>query len=139
MFQEHISDKKEIASKLKEGSLFEGTIRFNPKFRQRAFLTIDELKVDVMIEGQTKMNRSLDGDKVLVQLDPVNSWELLKDKHSQKLEESKGKKPESNKKGYSNNEAVERRDLDEEEQVEEVKVAEPQGASLVEEKDESEE
>lgn len=51
MFQEHISDKKEIASKLKEGSLFEGTIRFNPKFRQRAFLTIDELKVDVMIEG----------------------------------------------------------------------------------------
>jgi len=51
MFQEHISDKNEIASKLREGVLFEGIIRFNPKFRQRAFLTIDELKVDVMIEG----------------------------------------------------------------------------------------
>ena len=74
LFPDHISDKDKIAKKLEDGVLFEGVIRFNPKFRQRAFLTVEELKVDVMIEGQTKMNRSLDGDKVLVELDPVKYW-----------------------------------------------------------------
>lgn len=71
MFQEHLTDEQAIKAKLAQGHLFQGIIRFNPKFRQRAFLTVDDLKVDIMIEGQTKMNRALDGDTVLVQLDPV--------------------------------------------------------------------
>lgn len=62
----HLTDEKEMSRRLEEGLLFQGTIRFNPKFRSRAFLTVDELKVDVMIEVQSKMNRSMDGDTVLV-------------------------------------------------------------------------
>ena len=83
------------------------------------------------------MNRSLDGDKVLVQLDPVKQWQPLKDKHSQKPDESKSKKAESSQKGYSNNQAVESRDFDEVE--EEEKVSEPQEASGMEKDQEFEE
>ena len=42
---------------------------------------MNDLKVDIMIEGQANMNRALDGDTVLVQLDPVKQWQELQSKH----------------------------------------------------------
>lgn len=46
--------------------------------RHRAFVQVPELNLDVMIDGQTLMNRALDGDTVFIQLDPVQKWKVEK-------------------------------------------------------------
>lgn len=38
----------------------------NPKFRHRAYVSIGELNVDVLIESYRLINRALDGDTVLI-------------------------------------------------------------------------
>lgn len=54
-----------------------GTIRFNPKFRNRAYITADGLKLDILIEGNAHMNRALDSDVVAVQLVEPSTWKKL--------------------------------------------------------------
>ena len=49
-------------------------MRTNPKFKHRAFVTVPELKTDIMIKGFKTMNRAMDGDTVLVELFPVHQW-----------------------------------------------------------------
>ena len=42
------------------------------KLRQtRAYVTIDELNIDIVVEGFKNMNRAMDGDVVIVELLPV--------------------------------------------------------------------
>ena len=54
----------------------------NPKFRHRAYVSIRELNIDVLIESYRLMNRALDGDTVLIQLLPVHSWIEMSDQNS---------------------------------------------------------
>ena len=61
--------------------------------------------MDIMIEGQAHMNRALDGDTVLVQLDPVKQWPELQSK-DQTSAAGNGKA------GYSNDQAIETRIVD---------------------------
>lgn len=57
------------------GRLFEGVVRTSARLRQvRAYVTVPELNMDVLIEGYKNMNRAMDGDKVLVELAPVCQW-----------------------------------------------------------------
>jgi exoribonuclease R len=63
-----------IDSKLQSGHLWKGVVRMNPKFRNRAYVSIPELDVDVLLENYRMMNRALDGDTVLIELLPVHSW-----------------------------------------------------------------
>ena len=53
---------------------FRGIVKTNPRFRQRAFVSVPELNVDVMIKGFRLMNRAMDGDTVFIELDPVQLW-----------------------------------------------------------------
>jgi hypothetical protein len=56
------------------GVLWRGVVRTNPKFRHRAYVSIKELNIDVLIESYRLMNRAIDGDTVLIELLPVHLW-----------------------------------------------------------------
>ena len=57
------------------GRLFEGVVRTSARLRQtRAYVSVPELNIDVLIEGYKNMNRAMDGDKVIVELAPVCQW-----------------------------------------------------------------
>lgn len=64
IFPEHSDD-------FGSNKFFLGTFKLNPKFRNRAFVQLQELNLDVLIDNTTQMNRAMDGDTVLIQLDPV--------------------------------------------------------------------
>jgi len=51
-----------------------GVVRTNPKFRHRAFIQVPELNIDVLIKGFSLMNRSMEGDTVLIELLPIHNW-----------------------------------------------------------------
>lgn len=72
-FEKYVSDKDLIEEKLKKGLLWKGQLR-TPRFRHRAFVSINELDIDVLVEGQKLMNRAFDGDSVIIELLPVHSW-----------------------------------------------------------------
>jgi len=54
----------------------------NPKFRHRAYVSVQELNVDVLVEGYKLMNRALDGDTVLIELLPVHQWIEMSDQNT---------------------------------------------------------
>ena len=54
----------------------------NPKFRHRAYVSIAELNIDVLVESYRMMNRALDGDTVIIELLPVHSWVEMSDQNS---------------------------------------------------------
>ena len=66
VFTAHQAD---VTKDLERGELFQGRIRFNPKFRNRAYVTVTGIKLDVLVEGQRNFNRSMDGDLVALRLD----------------------------------------------------------------------
>ena len=61
---------------------FRGIVKTNPRFRQRAFVSVPELNVDVLIKGFRVMNRAMDGDTVIIELDAVQTWLELADQNS---------------------------------------------------------
>ena len=69
-----MEDEKKIKDGIEKGYLFEGMIRVNPNNRRRAFVNINGLMTDVMIDGLFLQNRALDGDTVLIELLPPVKW-----------------------------------------------------------------
>jgi hypothetical protein len=53
---------------LENGTLFEGVLRVNQNNRKRAFVTVKDIQVDLMIDGAKEQNRAFDGDTVVVEL-----------------------------------------------------------------------
>jgi hypothetical protein len=98
IYKPYLNDKSLIENQLKTGELFKGIFKINPKFRNRAFVQVPELKLDVFIEDQIKMNRALDGDVVLIKLDKSQTW-----KEAQNQKQKQGKVII----GYSNEQAIE--------------------------------
>jgi hypothetical protein len=68
-----------IDEKLKKGLLWKGIFRKKSKFMHRAFISIEELNIDVLVLSYKLMNRALDGDTVYIELLPVYSWIELAD------------------------------------------------------------
>ena len=50
-FEEYLLVEDEIKKGIQEGRLFEGLLRVNPNNRNRAFVTIDGVPIDIMIDG----------------------------------------------------------------------------------------
>ena len=73
-FEKYNTDAANISKGLEKGIYYKGVVRMNPKFRHRAYVSIPELDVDVLVEGYKLMNRSMDGDSVLIEMMPVHSW-----------------------------------------------------------------
>ena len=73
-FEKYNTDAENVSGGLEKGIYFKGVVRMNPKFRHRAYVSIPELDIDVLVEGYKLMNRSMDGDTVLIEMMPVHSW-----------------------------------------------------------------
>jgi hypothetical protein len=54
----------------------------NPKFRYRAYVSIQELNIDILVEGYKLMNRTMDGDNVLIEMMPVHQWIEMSDQNT---------------------------------------------------------
>jgi len=68
---------EEMQKGLKEGTLHEGIITFNPANRKEAFAKIVGLLMEVLIVGLDQ-NRAFEGDKVAICLYPYKKWPRLK-------------------------------------------------------------
>lgn len=67
-FENYLS-AEEVEQGLKNGTLFEGVLRINPKQFQHGFISTDDREEqDMFIDGVKNRNRSLQGDVVVVQL-----------------------------------------------------------------------
>jgi hypothetical protein len=54
--------------------LFAGTIRVAARRRDRAYVRVEGLTKDVLVDGQSALNRALDSDKVIIMLDLPSEW-----------------------------------------------------------------
>mmetsp|Transcript_19524 Transcript_19524/g.30006 ORF Transcript_19524/g.30006 Transcript_19524/m.30006 type:complete len:142 (+) Transcript_19524:2376-2801(+) len=81
-FEPHIAMSPEVEEKLAKGLLWKGKLKTNPRFKHRAFVSIDELKVDVLISQYRLVNRAVDGDTVLIELMPAPTWVELADQNA---------------------------------------------------------
>ena len=73
VYEPHLN-REEVDTKLAEGQLFSGTLRVNPQNRSMGFVTVTGLNIDIFIDGEINRNRSLNGDKVVVELFPREQW-----------------------------------------------------------------
>lgn len=94
-FKPHFSFEK-VEEGLQNNTLFEGTIWKNEWNPDIAYIDVDGLNVDVLIDGIGNQNRAFDWDKVIFELLPSSEWQ---------------KKAQSS--GLNNNAAIESRIVDE--------------------------
>ena len=66
---EHLTNQEQIAKGLQDKHYFKGVIRINPKFRHRAYVSVEGFPNDVLIEGDDNINRAMDGDEVVISLE----------------------------------------------------------------------
>ncbi|XP_044736789.1 DIS3-like exonuclease 2 [Chrysoperla carnea] len=73
-FEEYMS-AKDVEIGLKNGTLFEGSIRINTRNFKESYVTNPIRKdPDILIEGLRDRNRALEGDVVVIQLKPKDDW-----------------------------------------------------------------
>ncbi|KAJ0406113.1 hypothetical protein P43SY_008364 [Pythium insidiosum] len=70
-------DSSRVEEALARGELVQGKLRVNAQFRLRAFLTVEGLAVDVLVDGVRDRNRAMDGDLVAVEILPEEKWKSL--------------------------------------------------------------
>lgn len=66
---EQLTNEGQIEKGLENGEYFKGIIRINPKFRHRAYVSLEGFPNDVLIEGDDNINRAMDGDEVIISLE----------------------------------------------------------------------
>lgn len=108
-YDEYLEDA-EIQKGLEKGTLFQGVIRVNQFNRKRAYVTVNGISIDVMVEGLYQQNRCLEGDTVVISLVDPAKWLELENNAGKLNAEAAG-----NLQGYTNNKAVEIRIIDGEE------------------------
>ncbi|XP_076370969.1 dis3 like 3'-5' exoribonuclease 2 [Tachypleus tridentatus] len=77
-FEEYLS-KSEVQEGLKKGVLIEGMIRINPRNYNDAFISSLDGHMDIYISGMRDRNQALNGDVVVVKLNPQEEWKILWD------------------------------------------------------------
>lgn len=76
-FQPHWSSAK-VEKALEEGEAFRCKIRMNVHSRMEAYVSIDGVAIDVLIDGTRAQNRAIDGDVVAIVINPVSAWTKLR-------------------------------------------------------------
>ncbi|CAM6015246.1 unnamed protein product [Sphagnum balticum] len=78
LYPEHWSPE-EVNKAMEEGQqVFYATLRVNSHNRSEAYVTIDGIPLDILIEGSSAQNRAIEGDVVAVLLDQPSAWPRLK-------------------------------------------------------------
>ena len=65
---------------LRRGELHVGKIRVNPHRRWEAYVSLEGVPHDVKLDGFPAQNRTIEGDVVVIAVDPIASWPILDDK-----------------------------------------------------------
>ncbi|CAM6089525.1 unnamed protein product [Calypogeia fissa] len=76
-FNEHLSPE-DAAQCLEDGTAFKGVLRVNPHYRSEAYVTLEGVPTDILIDGLISQNRAMEGDVVVVQLNSTSHWPRLK-------------------------------------------------------------
>lgn len=131
-------DEKKIEEGVEKGHFFEGILRSVANNRRRAFVYVNGIKVDIMIDNLLSQNRALDGDTVLIEILPPSRWAEYISTDIPKTGKTTIAKPSGSKTlkgaaGYTNETAVEQRIVDSKtlEQAEESKSSEKKELSAV--------
>uniref|UniRef100_A0A5K3FB24 RNB domain-containing protein n=3 Tax=Mesocestoides corti TaxID=53468 RepID=A0A5K3FB24_MESCO len=69
-------DKETVAAGLSSGQLLLGQLRINPKNYTEAYINHPKGDADVFIPGTKARNRALNGDIVVVRLEPLKNWKV---------------------------------------------------------------
>lgn len=83
----------ELAQGLSAGSVLRGVLRVNARDRGEAYLTLEGLDVDLLIKGDRRQNRAVDGDEVAFRVLPVAEWLSRDQKQHQDRARSGGPTP----------------------------------------------
>ncbi|KAI8094791.1 hypothetical protein BDF21DRAFT_395196 [Thamnidium elegans] len=80
-------DPVDMEKEIQNGTSYEGVIRIT-KNRYDAYVTCDGLEADVYIGGLKSRNRSLDGDRVVVQLVDVDTvWDVREERRKERFQQ----------------------------------------------------
>jgi DIS3-like exonuclease 2 len=77
LYLEHWSPEV-VNRAMEEGRVFGATLRVNSHNRNEAYVTIDGIPRDVLIDGSAAQNRAMEGDSVAVLLEQPSAWPRLK-------------------------------------------------------------
>lgn len=69
---------EQVSDGLKCGELLKGTIRISKKNFELAWVTIDGMRRDVVLEGMLARNRALEGDIVALKVSARDKWKIMK-------------------------------------------------------------
>ncbi|XP_054711205.1 DIS3-like exonuclease 2 [Uloborus diversus] len=69
----------QVQQGLKRGEFIEGALRINPRNYEDAYVSAPDGKMDIYIGGMQNRNRALNGDVVVVQINPKQEWRVLCD------------------------------------------------------------
>jgi DIS3-like exonuclease 2 len=76
-YEDHLSPE-ELNRGLSSGALLQGQIRVNASDRTQGFITIPGLPNDIFIKGIKPQNRAIEGDRVVVRVNPPHLWHQQK-------------------------------------------------------------
>lgn len=87
-YAEYMSEetvRKLLSSQSKDRPEYvEGNVRINPKFFKEAYVGMPGNEADLLIDGVQDRNRALEGDLVVVKINPMDKWRGLNTKRPQK-------------------------------------------------------
>ncbi|KAL2624039.1 hypothetical protein R1flu_008284 [Riccia fluitans] len=81
-FAEHLSAEDAVEA-IEAGRAFRGVLRVNPHCRTEAYVTLEGVPMDILIDGLSAQNRAMEGDVVVVQLNSFSVWPRLKSSSKQ--------------------------------------------------------
>jgi hypothetical protein len=67
--------------------MVEGRMKMLPSNRKVAFVQVEHFETDIILTSMRAQNRALDGDKVIVEIAPLEKWDVIKtsDKKDKKV------------------------------------------------------
>ncbi|GAV84103.1 RNB domain-containing protein [Cephalotus follicularis] len=63
---------------LEKGDVFKALFRANAHNRFEAYCKVDGVKTDILINGLAEQNRAVEGDVVVIKVDPLSMWTKMK-------------------------------------------------------------
>lgn len=75
-FYREYQSKEEIASGIASHRYYVGKLRITPSKRRNAYVTVtdDNESIDILLEGEQDRNRALEGDDVVLEIEPISKW-----------------------------------------------------------------
>ncbi|KAL1820502.1 hypothetical protein ACET3Z_015371 [Daucus carota] len=70
--------KEAVTAALERGDVFRALFRVNAHNRLEAYCKIEGVPIDILISGSDAQNRAVEGDIVVIEIDPLSLWTKMK-------------------------------------------------------------